>query len=51
MKTSEEIQEAMDKINTSETKYPGMTYEEGVEESLMWVLNQITDDQFEYGKR
>ena len=33
-------------INTHETKFPSMTYEQGVEIALQWMLGKITDDEF-----
>lgn len=33
---------------SGETKYPAMTYEQGIEEALLWVLGDITDEEFEY---
>jgi hypothetical protein len=31
-----------------DTKYPGMNYEQGIEEALMWVLGDIGGDEFSY---
>jgi hypothetical protein len=31
-----------------ESKFPGMTYEEGVEEVLMYLLGEVSDDEFPY---
>lgn len=31
-----------------ETKYPGMTYEQGIEEVLMYLLGEISSDEFNY---
>ena len=51
MKNFVEIQNATDNINTfNPSEYPGMTYEQGVEEALMWVLEQIDDSEFIYSK-
>jgi len=47
MKTEAEIEEKLVDIDTSSpTKYFNMTYEQGVEEALMWVLEQIDDEEF-----
>lgn len=47
MKTEEQINRILDKIDTSKpSKYFGMTYEQGIEESLLWVIEQIADDEF-----
>jgi len=47
MKTEEEIEEKLVDIDTSRpSKYYNMTYEQGVEEALMWVLEQVDDDEF-----
>lgn len=49
MKDEQQIEEVLRKVDsTGGTKYPGMTYEEGVEEALRWVLGEIPDDEFEY---
>ena len=33
------------------TKYHGMTYEQGIEEALLWVLEQIPDEEFEFAQK
>lgn len=48
MKTEQEIKAASYRVDTSGTKYSGMTYEEGILEALDWVLENIHDDEFEY---
>lgn len=30
------------------TKYPGMTYEQGASKALMWILGEISDEEFEF---
>ncbi len=51
MKSKQEIVEV---INTllSERKPPlhGMTYEQGVDEALSWVLEEISDEEFYYAE-
>jgi len=52
MKTVEQIVKAFDNLQTSiedeETRFPSMTYEEGVKEALLWVLGEIPKDEFPY---
>ncbi len=48
MKEEDAIQKAADRVKVNSTKYPGMTYEEGVCEALEWVLGEIPDEEFEY---
>jgi hypothetical protein len=50
MKTKDEIEKILMNIPTGDTNYPGMTYENGVEEALRWVLEEIEDEEFEYCK-
>ena len=50
-KTESEITEAANKVDTDETNYPAMSYENGVEEALMWVLGEVSDEEFEYGAK
>jgi len=40
------INKVLDNIDTSRTKYPAMTYEQGVEEALMWIVDDIPDEEF-----
>ena len=43
------ISDFLNKIFSYEqSKYPSMSYEEGVEEALRWVLEDIPDDEFEF---
>ena len=49
MKTEKEINDAVCRVDVEGTKYPAMTYKNGVEEALMWVLEEIPDDEFSYG--
>lgn len=51
MKTAEQIERALRNVPTEGTEYAGMTYEQGVEEALQWVLGEISDDEFEYSNR
>lgn len=43
MKTEFEIRELLNNIDTTIEKFPAMTYEQGVEAALSWVLGE-TDD-------
>jgi hypothetical protein len=47
MRAADEIEEVLDRLPPAgSTKYGGMTYEEGVEEALRWVLEEISDEEF-----
>jgi hypothetical protein len=49
MKTEKEINEVLDRLPTiGETAYSGMTYEQGIEEVLLWVLGEISEGDFSY---
>jgi len=50
MKTEDQIERVLKNlpIDTNRTKYPAMTYEAGIEEALMWVLEEIKNEEFEY---
>lgn len=37
-------------MNPDKSKFFGMTYEQGIESALMWVLGEIEDEDFEYTK-
>jgi hypothetical protein len=50
-KTKDEIERALQNVDTSRTKYPAMTYEQGVEETLQWCLGEIPDEEFEFSHR
>jgi hypothetical protein len=47
-KQEERIRAALDKVDIHQSKFRGMTYEQGVEEALMWVLGEISDEEFTY---
>ncbi len=43
------IRTILDKLPAvGETKYPGMTYEQGIEEALMYLLGELDDADFDY---
>lgn len=49
MKDESEIQAMCDKAADAAmegSKYPGMSYEEGIREALDWVLGNIPDEDF-----
>jgi hypothetical protein len=48
LKKEERIRAALDKVDTHKSKFHGMTYEQGVEEALMWVLGDLSDEEFTY---
>lgn len=46
MRTKDEIEEFMSKIDVNApSKYPGMSYESGLEEALRWVLGEADADE------
>ena len=46
MKRKDEIEKFLDKFDATTNKYPGMSYEEGVEEALRWVIGEVSDEDF-----
>lgn len=50
-RTEEEISKVLDACieseNTGESKYPGMTYEQGVRAALEWVTGDTDDNPME----
>lgn len=52
MKTKEEIEKALSNVDEHAlSKYPGMTYEQGIAEALQWVMGDISDEEFEYAQQ
>jgi hypothetical protein len=51
MKSPAAVADALGKVDTSSTQFAGMTYEQGVEEALMWVLGELEDEDFEYADK
>jgi len=42
-----EINKVLDSLDTSKPSgYPRMTYEQGVEEALMWIVGDIPNEEF-----
>lgn len=50
MRSKKEVEEALSNVDTEVSEYPGMTYEQGVEETLLWVLGEIESNEFEFSK-
>lgn len=46
MKTQREIEDVLQDFDSLKNEYPGMTYEQGIEEALSWVLGDVDDDEF-----
>lgn len=46
MKTKQQIEKFLQEFDAQESKFPGMTYEQGVEGALMWVLCELEDEEF-----
>jgi hypothetical protein len=53
MKTQNEIEQVLSNLpeNPYKTKFASMTYEQGIDEALNWVLGEISDEEFEYGPK
>jgi len=48
-KARDQMEKVLDNLPPSgETKFRGMTYEQGIEEALLWALGETDDDEFEY---
>ena len=45
-----DLVKVLNEIDTGSEKYHGMTYEQGIEMALMWVLGEIPEEEFEYSK-
>lgn len=46
MKTEKQVNDILINFDSSKSKYRSMTYEQGIEEALQWVLGEIDDDEF-----
>ena len=43
-RTPQEVDELGDKIDScGPSKYPGMTYEQGIEETILWLLDEYAE--------
>lgn len=48
MKNEDDIQEMLDRAASASrvsSRYPGMTFEDGVRNALEWVLEQMEEDE------
>ena len=50
IRSADEIQNVLDNLPPEGTKFSSMTYEQGIEEALLWILGDISNDEFEYVK-
>jgi hypothetical protein len=50
MKSESEIRTILVQLDTNENKYKGVTYEQGIEVALLWVIQELSDEEFEYSK-
>mgnify|MGYP007065736716 CR=1 FL=1 len=50
MKSQTEVANALGIVDSNKSEFPAMSYEQGVEETLLWVLGEIEDDDFEFSK-
>ena len=50
MKSLSEVNLTLENLPSAadESRFPGMTYEQGVEEALLWVVEEISDEEFAY---
>lgn len=46
MKTKEQIEKVLMNFDAQESNFRGMTYEQGIEEALMWVIGDIPSNDF-----
>jgi hypothetical protein len=47
MRSKKEIYEQIDLATEADGRYPGMTFEEGVKDALLWVLGDTEDPPME----
>lgn len=48
-KHQDDIEAVLSRLNTAgPSRFPGMSYEQGIEEALLWVRCEIGDDEFSY---
>jgi hypothetical protein len=48
MKTKDQILSALSLVDADKSNYAAMTYEQGVEEALLWVLGELLDGEFSF---
>jgi hypothetical protein len=46
VKTEEEVKKILKLIDAESNPFPGMTYIQGIEEALLWVVEDIEDEDF-----
>ena len=49
MKTDKQIEDALERLEACPNTYNGMTYKDGISEALNWLLENISDEEFEFG--
>ena len=47
MKSWKELNAILNKVDYEGTKFPKRLYEDGVHDTIMWALGEITDKEFE----
>lgn len=49
MKTTEQIETVLNRLpGDGKTRFSGMTYEQGIEEALRWVLGELEEEDADY---
>lgn len=46
----EKLENAVKRCDEDQTNYFGQTYQQGVKDTLDWILGFLSDDDFQYGK-
>lgn len=46
----EKLENAVKRCDEDQTTYFGQTYQQGVKDTLDWILGFLSDDDFQYGK-
>lgn len=44
-RTQNQIEQLLRTLDTEHSRFPGMTFEQGFEEALRWVLGEIPTDE------
>ena len=45
MKSRNEIEDLLNKLDVLSTKFPAMNYEQGVSETLLWIIGDLDDEE------
>ena len=45
MKSRNEIEDLLNKLDVLSTKFPAMNYEQGIEETLLWIIGDLDDEE------